>query len=123
MGGVQAAEMCCVGGRRLRAFAIPCESVPPSVPRAAPLASPLTVLPSPILRRLSSPRVAALGCPSPWPGALRRGCWAALGARDEPWAGRVRRRVVLGVCCRGGGAKMPFVFPIRTITAGIECEQ
>ena len=114
MGGVQAAEMCCVGGRRLRAFAIPCESVPPSVPRAAPLASPLTVLPSPILRRLSSPRVAALGCPSPWPGALRRGCWAALGARDEPWAGRVRRRVVLGVCCRGGGAKMPFVFPIRS---------
>ena len=45
MGGVQAAEVCFVGDRRLRAFAIPFESVPPSVSRAAPLASPLAVLP------------------------------------------------------------------------------
>jgi len=82
--GVQAAEVCFVGGRRLRALAIPCESVPPSVPRAAPLAAPLAVLPSPILRRLSSPRGAALGRPSPWPCALRRCCCAALGAREEP---------------------------------------
>jgi len=82
------------------------ESVPPSVPRAAPLASPLTVLPSPILRRLSSPRVAALGRPSPWPGAP---------------AGRVRRRVVLGVCCRGGSTKMPLVFPIRATWVRAVC--
>ncbi len=37
----------------------------------------------------------------------------ALGAREEPWARRVRQRVGLGVYCRDGGAKMPFVFPIR----------
>jgi hypothetical protein len=45
VGGVQAAEVCFVGDRRLRAFAIPFESVPPSVSRATPLASPLAVLP------------------------------------------------------------------------------
>jgi hypothetical protein len=33
VGGVQAAEVCFVGDRRLRAFAIPFESVPPSVSR------------------------------------------------------------------------------------------
>ena len=75
--------------------------------------SPLASLPCPILRHLSSSRVAALGHPSPGPGVLRRGCGAALGAREEPWAGRVHRRVGLGVCCRSGGAKMPCVFPIR----------
>jgi hypothetical protein len=42
VGGVQAAEVCFVGDRRLRAFAIPFES---GVPRATPLASPLAVLP------------------------------------------------------------------------------
>ena len=41
MGGVQAAEVCFVGDRRLRAFAIPFESVPPSVSRATPLPEPL----------------------------------------------------------------------------------
>jgi hypothetical protein len=68
----------------------------PSVPRAAPLLAPLAILPSPILRRLSSPRVAALGRPSPWPCALRRGCCAAL-AR-----GKSRERgVFVGGWCWG----------------------
>ena len=116
MGGVQAAEVCFVGDRRLRAFAIPFESVPPSVCHSARVAPG-----GPTLRRLSSPRVAVLGRPSPWPCALRRGRCAALGTREArgksrgagPWVGRVRQRVGLGVCCRGGGAKIPFVFPIR----------
>jgi len=88
-----------------------CDRRPASGPRTVPLASPLAGLPCPILRRLSNPRVAALGHPSPGPGALRWGCGAALGTRAEPWAGRVRQRVVLGVGCRSSGAKMPCVFP------------
>jgi len=40
--------------------------------------------------------------------------WARGKSRGAgPWVGRVRQRVGLGVCCRGGGAKILFVFPIR----------
>ena len=53
----------------------------------------------PTLRRLSSPRVAVLGRPSPWPCALRRGRCAALGTREEPWGGAVG-----GACSPAGGA-------------------
>jgi hypothetical protein len=43
-----------------------------SFPQATPPASLLAVLPYPVLRRVSSTRVAALRRPSPCPGALRR---------------------------------------------------
>ena len=45
-------------------------------------------------------------CPdraAPCSGALRRGCGAALGAREAPCARRGRRRVLLGGA--GGGAR------------------
>ena len=49
MGGVQAAEVCFVGDRRLRAFAIPFESVPPqrSPSRSARVAPSGPTLPHP----------------------------------------------------------------------------
>ena len=96
MGGVQAAEVCFVGDRRLRAFAIPFESVPP---QRFPSHSARVAPGGPPLRRLSSPRVAVLGRPSPWPCALRRGRCAALGTREEPWGGAVG-----GACSPAGGA-------------------
>lgn len=75
---------------------------PPAFARAAP---PLVVLPYPVLRRLSSPRVAA----------LHR---ARRASTSE--ARRVRRRVALGglqeAHARGASAKILFVFPMKVVT-------
>ncbi len=81
-------------------------------PRPSPQGPP-AALPSPSLRRLSSTSESRA---APGAKALRRGGGTALGAREEPWASRGRRRVALGVLegvlprCR---RKMPFTIPIR----------
>jgi len=59
----------------------------------------------------------------PGSAAHRRGCRAALGAREEP-----RRGVAAGggrwaVRSRGGGAKRPFEFPIRPINFDANCDK
>ena len=78
----------------------PLDAVPaPAPPPAFPGHSARVAPGGPTLRRLSSPRVAVLGRPSPWPCALRRGRCAALGTREEPWGGAVG-----GACSPAGGA-------------------
>src|SRR5262249_28683818 len=89
----------------------------PSVPRAAPLASPLAVLPCPILRRLSSPRVAAGAAPAldtarldwaaglPWARGKRRG----RGGFTSGWCWECTARV--GTQWR----RNAFVFPLRPV--------
>jgi len=60
---------------------------------------------SPILNGLARPRGAVLR-------AAPAGCRGALGARAAGGASGGHRRA-RGTCDRGGGAKMPFILPIR----------
>ncbi len=87
-------------GRRTCSGGAPLEratpmSVPPAFPsRLSPSIlpmSPLTVIPTPILRRVSSPRGAARSRASPFPSALRRATAQPRGDTEE---------------------KMCFIFPI-----------
>ncbi len=58
--------------------------------------TPGGLLPSPLLRRESSPRGAMLCRSMPGAGARWRGCRAARGAQEEPWARRGRSRGLQG---------------------------
>ena len=82
----------CHGGVSLERA--PPRSVPPQ--RSPSRSTPGGLLPSPILRRASSPREAVLCRLTPGAGAHRRGCRAALSVREEPWARRGRQRGALG---------------------------
>jgi hypothetical protein len=66
---------------------------------------PWRVLPSPILRRLSSPRTNRAAPPQPLRRCAPQGCCRSRA--------RMRKRVALGVRSRDAGTKRPFVFPIR----------
>jgi len=107
---------------------------PAAFPRGIPPTSPLAVLPYPVLRRVSSPRGAALRRPSPWPGALRRvlpprarractlrarrvtctpadrKCTRPCGAAPAgapPTAPRRRPRLAHGSCCAPSAPRQP----------------
>jgi len=79
----------------------------PAVPRPSPEATPVASA-SPILNGMSRPRGAVLR-------AAPAGCRGGLGARAAGCASGGHRRA-LGACDRGGGAKMPFILPIRPYT-------
>src|SRR5262249_26090512 len=78
----------------------------PAVPRPSPDGTPVTSA-SPLLNGMSRARGAVLR-------AAPAGCRGALGARAAGGASSGHRRA-RGACDRGGGAKMPFILPIREL--------
>jgi len=71
------------------------QSLPSSLPKTALPAAFAPGLPAALSSPAQPVHTARRRAP-PGSGALRRGCCAALGAQEEPWAGRVRQRVALG---------------------------
>jgi len=82
--------------------------------RSPSRSTPGGLLPSPILRRESSPRGAARRRAPPCSGALRRAAasrWARGKCRGRGWPSAE-------ACGRGGGAKRAFILPIHRRTRG-----